>query len=119
MTHPSSALMFFFFLIVTNALPTSPPPKTLSQYSISQPDFVTGAGRHWEETAAVPEPSTLTWEGLGYSVIDYKGDTKQVLRGVAGSARPGTITGIMGPSGAGKVRRRTVSQTQTIVLNFR
>lgn len=44
----------------------------------------------------------LTWEGLGVSVVDKKGRTRQIVRDATGIAEPGKLLMIAGPSGCGK-----------------
>lgn len=46
--------------------------------------------------------STITWEGINYSVPISRGASKQLLRGIDGFIAPGTLMALMGPSGAGK-----------------
>ncbi|OQR98024.1 ATP-binding Cassette (ABC) Superfamily [Achlya hypogyna] len=46
-------------------------------------------------------PVTLTFQDVWYTVQD-KGEDKHLLQGISGFARPGTITALMGSSGAGK-----------------
>ena len=48
------------------------------------------------------QPVSLSFEGITYEVTVAKGAIKPLLRGVSGSARPGTLTALMGASGAGK-----------------
>lgn len=44
---------------------------------------------------------TFTWEGLNY-VVPVPGGTRQLLTDVYGYVKPGTLTALMGASGAGK-----------------
>ena len=60
------------------------------------------------EAPLVPAPglsaadsALLEWQDLRYSVRQ-KGEEKPILRGVSGHAAPGTLTAILGASGAGK-----------------
>lgn len=46
--------------------------------------------------------TTFTWKDLDYTVKE-KGKDKQLLRKVTGYCKAGTITALMGSSGAGKV----------------
>ncbi|OQR98045.1 ATP-binding Cassette (ABC) Superfamily [Achlya hypogyna] len=61
---------------------------------------------HTEHVEIAPPrvtPVTLTFQDVWYSVQDPKtGEDKHLLHGVSGYARPGTITALMGSSGAGK-----------------
>ena len=47
-------------------------------------------------------PVTLAWTDLHYSVTLPDASTRQLLAGVAGFAKPGSMTALMGSSGAGK-----------------
>ena len=54
-----------------------------------------------------PNPITLTWENVNYSVEIKKGlfkkaDSKQILHDLSGIVRPGQLLAIMGSTGAGK-----------------
>jgi ABC-type multidrug transport system ATPase subunit/ABC-type multidrug transport system permease subunit len=54
-------------------------------------------------------PVTLSFEDITYSVeLPKKGGTKQLLRGISGVAKPGSLTALMGASGAGKTTLRDV-----------
>ncbi len=44
---------------------------------------------------------TFTWEGLNYTV-PVPGGTRRLLHDVYGFVKPGTLTALMGASGAGK-----------------
>ena len=44
---------------------------------------------------------TFTWEGINYHV-PVPGGTKRLLHDVFGYVKPGTLTALMGASGAGK-----------------
>ena len=48
-----------------------------------------------------PEKKTLTWESLNYDVPTPAGKLR-LLHDVYGYVRPGTLTALMGASGAGK-----------------
>ncbi|TFY82670.1 hypothetical protein EWM64_g1346 [Hericium alpestre] len=50
---------------------------------------------------AYPDRKTFTWEKLDYTV-PVPGGTRQLLNGVYGYVKPGTLTALMGASGAGK-----------------
>jgi ATP-binding cassette subfamily G (WHITE) protein 2 (SNQ2) len=52
------------------------------------------------------KPQPFTWEHLNYTV-PVKGGQKQLLNDVFGYVKPGTLTALMGASGAGKVSRRS------------
>ena len=54
-----------------------------------------------EACAGEPQPVTLTWRALQLRV--GRNGEKVVLEGCAGSAGPGQLTAVLGPSGAGKV----------------
>ncbi|KDO26429.1 hypothetical protein SPRG_08232 [Saprolegnia parasitica CBS 223.65] len=70
-------------------------------------------------------PVTLTFQDVWYTVKEKNGEDKHLLRGISGYARPGTITALMGSSGAGKTTlmdvlagRKTGGTTQgSITLN--
>ncbi|OQR89889.1 ATP-binding Cassette (ABC) Superfamily [Thraustotheca clavata] len=47
-------------------------------------------------------PVTLAFRDIWYTVYEKNGDEKHLLHGISGYARPGTITALMGSSGAGK-----------------
>lgn len=53
---------------------------------------------------AKKEGRALTWEGLNYHVPSTDGDngTKRLLHDIYGFVKPGTLTALMGASGAGK-----------------
>jgi len=53
-----------------------------------------------EACAGEPQPVTLTWRALQLRV--GRNGEKVVLEGCAGSAGPGQLTAVLGPSGAGK-----------------
>jgi|APGre2960657404_1045060.scaffolds.fasta_scaffold56030_1 ABC-type transport system involved in cytochrome bd biosynthesis fused ATPase/permease subunit len=58
-----------------------------------------------EVPAAAPPPeaqATLTWRDLSISVVDVKGNRKNILTGVSGFVQPCNMLAIMGPSGSGK-----------------
>ena len=44
----------------------------------------------------------LRWDNVSFSVPDGDGGTKHILSDISGSANPGELLAIMGPSGAGK-----------------
>ncbi|KDO26430.1 hypothetical protein SPRG_08233 [Saprolegnia parasitica CBS 223.65] len=69
------------------AMPNSPSQSTAIDVGLSPPRVI---------------PVTLTFEDVWYSVSDKNGQEKHLLHGVSGIARPGTITALMGSSGAGK-----------------
>ncbi|KDO17090.1 hypothetical protein SPRG_15625 [Saprolegnia parasitica CBS 223.65] len=70
-------------------------------------------------------PVTITFQDVWYTVKEKNGEDKHLLRGISGYARPGTITALMGSSGAGKTTlmdilagRKTGGTTQgSITLN--
>lgn len=47
-------------------------------------------------------PATLAFRNVNYDVVLPSKETRRLLRGVTGVARPGTMTALMGASGAGK-----------------
>ena len=52
--------------------------------------------------AALPfTPATLAFNDVNYDVVLPDKTTRRLLRGVTGTARPGTMTALMGASGAG------------------
>ena len=57
--------------------------------------------------------STFTWKDLDYTV-KADGKDKQLLRKVTGYCKAGTITALMGSSGAGKVGYKRVWVVLTI-----
>jgi ABC-type multidrug transport system ATPase subunit len=58
--------------------------------------------------------SVFTWRDVKYSV-PFRGETKQILNGVSGFAKPGKMVALMGASGAGKTTLlNTLSQRQTV-----
>lgn len=52
-------------------------------------------------SSSFADRKTFTWEGLNYHV-PVPGGTKQLLTDVYGYVKPGTLTALMGASGAGK-----------------
>lgn len=59
------------------------------------------------------KPQPFTWEHLNYTV-PVKGGQKQLLNDVFGYVKPGTLTALMGASGAGKVSRRSPRVSRSI-----
>ncbi|POM57540.1 ABC Superfamily, partial [Phytophthora palmivora] len=57
-----------------------------------------------DETVVSPTPKTIAFKDLWYTVPDPANpkDTIDLLKGISGYALPGTITALMGSSGAGK-----------------
>ncbi|PSN70036.1 ABC transporter [Corynespora cassiicola Philippines] len=58
--------------------------------------------------------ATFLWDGLNYDVKINKNTTKRVLDDVEGFVRPGTLTMLMGPSGAGKTSLLNALSDRTI-----
>ncbi|KAL0571220.1 ATP-binding cassette transporter snq2 [Marasmius crinis-equi] len=54
-----------------------------------------------EEDGSRPYRKTFTWEKLNY-VVPVPGGTRRLLHDVDGYVKPGTLTALMGASGAGK-----------------
>jgi ATP-binding cassette subfamily G (WHITE) protein 2 (SNQ2) len=50
--------------------------------------------------------STFTWRNIHYTVPHQNGE-KQLLRNVSGYCAPGTLTALVGASGAGKSTRKS------------
>ncbi|CAG0897823.1 unnamed protein product [Darwinula stevensoni] len=50
----------------------------------------------------VTNPLEITYSGLHYCVRDGRRGMKEILKGLDGRMKPGELTAIMGPSGAGK-----------------
>ncbi|KAI0269180.1 ABC-2 type transporter-domain-containing protein [Gloeopeniophorella convolvens] len=55
----------------------------------------------WETAAPTVDRSVFTWERVNYHV-PVSGGTRQLLNEVYGYVKPGTLTALMGASGAGK-----------------
>ncbi|KAK1932326.1 ABC transporter G family member 15 [Phytophthora citrophthora] len=49
-----------------------------------------------------PNPCTLSWSSLSYTVNTKKNGKKTILTEVTGRCAPGELTAVMGPSGSGK-----------------
>ena len=49
----------------------------------------------------------FTWEHLNYTV-PVPGGTRKLLKGVFGYVKPGTLTALMGASGAGRLMNRAM-----------
>ena len=64
-----------------------------------QAEFVASAGA--AVSVVLAEEHVLTWQDLGYRVVDSQGRERELLSGVSGVARKG-IMAVMGPSGSGK-----------------
>ena len=63
-----------------------------------------GKGDHEMErnvVADISDKKVFTWENLNYHV-PVPGGTKRLLHDVMGYVKPGTLTALMGASGAGK-----------------
>ena len=75
----------------------APSAQALSPLSLAQP-------KQFNLSSLPFTPATLSWKDLSYSVSVGKEKTQRVLLNcVSGFARPGTLTALMGASGAGKV----------------
>jgi ABC-type multidrug transport system ATPase subunit len=59
--------------------------------------FVVTAATDGENTCNLPQD-------LWYSIDIKPGETVDLLKGITGYARPGTLTALMGSSGAGEAR---------------
>jgi len=53
------------------------------------------------EKRSFPDRKTFTWERVNY-VVPVPGGTRRLLHDVYGYIKPGTLTALMGASGAGK-----------------
>ena len=53
------------------------------------------------EKRSFPDRKTFTWEKVNY-VVPVPGGTRRLLHDVYGYIKPGTVTALMGASGAGK-----------------
>ena len=73
------------------------------------------AGSNWVcDSKPKVEDRTFTWEKVDYTVPVSSG-TRQLLRDVYGYVKPGTMTALMGSSGAGKTTYLDVlAQRKTI-----
>lgn len=73
-------------------------PSALSPVALAQPP------KQFNLSCLPFTPATLSWKDLSYSVsVGKKKTTRVLLNSVSGFARPGTLTALMGSSGAGKV----------------
>lgn len=77
-----------------------------SKTADSTSNSTTNSTSPWKElsSACVDEPFFLLFEDISYSTRRsiFKREKKTILRNLSGDFRPGELTAIMGPSGAGK-----------------
>jgi ABC-type multidrug transport system ATPase subunit len=70
--------------------------------TVVNPSVVAVGGATSASSVLPFQPVSLSFEGITYEVTVGKGAIKPLLRGITGVARPGTLTALMGASGAGK-----------------
>ena len=64
--------------------------------------FFVGAKIHQVRLRKKPRPALRAGVSLKFENLSYEVKTRQILNGITGEARPGSLMAIMGPSGSGK-----------------
>ena len=54
-----------------------------------------------DEKESFPDRKAFTWENVNY-VVPVPGGTRRILHDISGYIKPGTLTALIGASGAGK-----------------
>ena len=66
-------------------------------------------------TGQGPTGALLRWRDISYSIVGEKGKTeKHILRNIHGTAEPGRLIAIMGPTGSGKTSLLNVLAARTL-----
>lgn len=70
--------------------------------------------RIYPEAGLIPHTGIIHWERVGYSVKMKKNNRKRVLEGMEGMVKPGTLTALMGATGAGKTSLLDIIAQRTV-----
>jgi ABC-type multidrug transport system ATPase subunit/ABC-type multidrug transport system permease subunit len=109
----------FCFLILATSLaliylrvePTPPPPPIVDEDEVNEKlPAVDIESNEFQHTVEIPfEPLTLTFQDIWYTVTLKGGEEMDLLKGVTGYFEPGTLTALMGSSGAVSLSSSTIS----------
>jgi len=71
-------------------------------FAQQQSEFGNRCGDELRRAFDSPPPVLLSFRNVRYSVPVSKSEDKEILKGINGYFKPGTLTAVMGPSGCGK-----------------